>query len=34
MANGELTPPPALSLERHPDFPIGQGRYRLKRVGG
>lgn len=33
MANGEQTPPPALSLERHPDFPPTAAKYRLKRVG-
>lgn len=33
MASGERTPPPALSLERHPDFPISAGKYRLKRAG-
>jgi len=34
MASGERTPPPALSLERHPDFPATAGKYRLKRVDG
>jgi hypothetical protein len=33
MADGATTPPPTLSLERHPDFPVGDGKYRLRRVG-